>query len=40
MAKLWERNKEMDKGTSEIQQIIYLHGFTGRVSAHFLHIFI
>ena len=40
MAKLWKRNKGMDKGTSEIQEIIYVHRFTGSVSVHFLHTFI
>ena len=40
MAKLWKRNKGMDKGTSEIHEIIYVHRFTGGVSVHFLHTFI
>ena len=38
VAKLWERNNGIDKGTPEIQQVIYVQRFTGRVSAHFLHI--
>ena len=34
---MWERDNGKDKGTSEIQQVIYVHRFTGRVIAHFLH---
>ena len=40
MAKLWKRNKGMDKVTSEIHEIFYVHRFTGGVSVHFLHTFI
>ena len=40
MAKLWKRKKGIVKGTSEIQEITYVHRFTGHVSVHFLHTFI
>ena len=33
---MWERSNGKDKETSEIQQVIYVYRFTGRVSAHFL----
>ena len=34
------KNNGIDKETSEIQQVIYVHRFTGRVSAYLLHSFI
>ena len=40
MAKLWKRNKGMDKVTSEIHEIIYMYRFTGGMSVHFLRTFI
>ena len=40
MAELWERNNGMEKETSEIQQVIYMHRFADHVSAHFLHTLI
>ena len=37
MAKLCEKGDEMDENTMEIQQVVYTHRFTGRVSTYFLH---
>ena len=40
MVKLYERRNGMDEDTLEIQQVIYVHRFAGRVSTYFSVLFI